>query len=572
MPSILIKEIDQSTAAGIMSTDIAYVPGLLGVNGNSDYVNTPVLCSSVKEFETYFGKQPRTFAADKGASYKGVEMFRTTNKDNIDKSYVYAKELLKNGMPVLYEAIKQVKSNAVQVAMGACGAISDSASEIDKTAVSNEFVDNENNTLGVSVQEAQNRHIYIEIPTQGKEYFVSIFIADDSTCIKNIYYKTEDGDLGAKLESPSNSFCTEEGVQKYTVHLVLNETVGTAKKVSVDNLEYIKVMVSEESYKPFEYYILESSNDLAEVEYLYAVLNQRFDNLKDKSLYDVKYITAGGYPTFHQEQDDLALKMIAVCAERGDAIALPDHVMDNSRTLVGPGSLYDAAIKNKTFTDGTYGAMFTPYAEYTCTTITNSSMSCDQLMPGSFGYLMCLSKAIQTSPNWLAMAGVSRGVVPYINKLVSKQPLSNVVADEYQPRYNGTAINAITEVKPYGLTIYGNRTLARVGDELKAHNFLNTRNMISDIKKQAYKTAVNCMFEQDSETMWLKFKSGVTPLLNNLKSGYGISNYKLIKSNTNINGEPLGKGQVGVVIKIYPIYAVEYFEISVVIADDVQIS
>ena len=216
--------------------------------------------------------------------------------------------------------------------------------------------------------------------------------------------------------------------------------------------------------------------------------------------------------------------------------------------------------------------MFTNYGEYNCATITHSEMSKDQVMPGSFGYLMCLAKAIQTSPNWLAMAGVSRGVVPNINKLTCKQALSNVIADNYQPRFNGTAINAITEVKPYGLTVYGNRTLARVGEELKAQNFLNTRNMMSDIKKQAYKTAKNCMFEQDSDAMWIKFKAGMTPLLNNLKSGFGISNYKLIKSTTNINGEPLGKGQVGVVIKVYPIYAVEYFEISVVIADDVQIS
>lgn len=578
MPTILIKEVDQTNAVGTMITDIAYVPGLLGQDAatGNEYINTPILCSSVREFESYFGKHPQMFSAGKSAKYKDTTMFTTTEKDRIDKSFVYAKELLNSGMPVLYEAIKQVASNAVKVKMGACTYVAPKA----KTAATitpldggTKFKDNENNTLAVNTTDAYNNDLYIEIENDKSKYFVSIFIADANAVVKNIYYKTADGDLGATLENPGTSFITSDDVDKYTVHLVLNEQpAASTEKIAVNNLEYIKVMVSAESYKPFEYYVSTTGSDLPAVDYLYAVLPQRLENLTDKSLYDVKYVTAGGYPTFHEDNDDIAMKMMNVCFTRGDAVALPDHVIDNSRALIGPGSLYDVAIKNRTFGDGSYGAMFTNYGEYNCATITHSEIPADQVMPGSFGYLMCLARAIQTSPNWLAMAGVSRGVVPNINKLTCKQALSNVIADNYQPRFNGTAINAITEVKPYGLTVYGNRTLARVGEELKAQNFLNTRNMMSDIKKQAYKTAKNCMFEQDSDAMWIKFKAGMTPLLNNLKSGFGISNYKLIKSATNINGEPLGKGQVGVVIKVYPIYAVEYFEISVVIADDVQIS
>ena len=76
------------------------------------------------------------------------------------------------------------------------------------------------------------------------------------------------------------------------------------------------------------------------------------------------------------------------------------------------------------------------------------------------------------------------------------------------------------------------------------------------------------MFEQDSDVLWLKFKSGVSPLLDQLKSGYGISNYKIIRNNTKYNGQALTRGEISAVIKIYPLYAVEYFEITVVIADD----
>ena len=76
------------------------------------------------------------------------------------------------------------------------------------------------------------------------------------------------------------------------------------------------------------------------------------------------------------------------------------------------------------------------------------------------------------------------------------------------------------------------------------------------------------MFEQDSDTLWTTFVSRVSPLLNRLKGGFGISDYKLIKGTTKYNGDPLTRGEVSVVIRIVPIYAVEYFEITVTITDD----
>ena len=172
------------------------------------------------------------------------------------------------------------------------------------------------------------------------------------------------------------------------------------------------------------------------------------------------------------------------------------------------------------------------------------------------------------------MAGVTRGIVPNLTSLHTDALLSNVIAENYQPKYgsadnNKVSINAITNIKPYGLTIWGNRTLAPVPAKgTKATNFLNTRNMISDIKKVAYSTAKELMFEQDSDTLWLKFKSGISPLLDQLKSGFGISDYKIIKGTTKYNGQALTRGEMAAVIKIFPLYAIEYFEITVVVSDN----
>ena len=96
--------------------------------------------------------------------------------------------------------------------------------------------------------------------------------------------------------------------------------------------------------------------------------------------------------------------------------------------------------------------------------------------------------------------------------------------------------------------------------------------MVSDIKKLAYSTAKKLMFEQDSDTLWLRFKSGISPLLDQLVSGYGISGYKIIRGTTKYNGQALTRGEMAAVIKIFPIAPIEYFEITVVLADeDVQV-
>jgi len=86
--------------------------------------------------------------------------------------------------------------------------------------------------------------------------------------------------------------------------------------------------------------------------------------------------------------------------------------------------------------------------------------------------------------------------------------------------------------------------------------------MISDIKKRAYKEAKRCMFEQNSDVLWANYKARVTPLLESLVGGGGLSGYKLIKET------PEKKAQLKCTIRLYPIYAVESFDITVELADD----
>ena len=254
-------------------------------------------------------------------------------------------------------------------------------------------------------------------------------------------------------------------------------------------------------------------------------------------------------------------KMASIAGERGDAVAIIDHANNPVRPLTGSGSVFQAVSEVNFAPNDEFATMFTPWGTYQ-TVAGGVNVPSAQVMPASFGYLLSLAVSIQTNANWLAIAGVARGLVPYIQKLSPMERLSNKIADDVYQQRTGVAINPITEIKPYGLTIWGNRTLKNNAINLTATSFLNIRNLVSDVKKIAYVTAKRLMFEQNSDILWINFKAGITPLLDQMVSGQGLTGYKIIKGKTS------EKGKVVATIRLYPIYAVEDFEITVAISDE----
>ncbi len=579
---IIVQEEDQTRPRGSgVSSDIVYVPGLASEFCPAEYQNKPLLCSTIDEFEAYFGSEPYKFPADEQVSKCAVK------KGDYDKSYIYAKELINAGLTVLYENITPDDSSLVNLTE-----FETLTGPLTKVRGTKNVFRAESPTGGDGSYTAS---VTFSLEGLRKYGGVSVLCKAHSDSDITVDLSETDATTGApagiaiyKGEGDftiTGNAITWEDQDPATATFTVNFVLSGAGLFSVSLVEGTNIS--------------ETANTVSSrLTYFYANVGDRFDNLKDKNEYTVKYLTLGGYPSFNPVTGadgdttyPYAAKMLDCAASRNDVVALIDHYDDpdaalgldhipQTNTTAARESIYKLVnnyFKNAANTE--FGAMFTPWGNYTCVTVDDETATL-QAMPASFGYLLCLAKAIKTSPNWLAMAGVSRGIVPNLQSLRTNKILSNVIAENYQPKYgdieekNVISINAITNVKPYGLTIWGNRTLKRVASKgTVATNFLNTRNMISDIKKLSYNTAKSLMFEQESDTLWLRFKSGVSPLLDQLKSGHGISDYKLIKNTTKYNGNALTRGEMSATIKIFPLYAVEYFEITVVVSDnDVAVS
>ena len=74
------------------------------------------------------------------------------------------------------------------------------------------------------------------------------------------------------------------------------------------------------------------------------------------------------------------------------------------------------------------------------------------------------------------------------------------------------------------------------------------------------------MFEQNVSTTWAKFKALIEPLLANVKTQYGITDYKLILDETTTTDDLIDQNIMYAKIMIKPARAIEFIAIDFVIA------
>ena len=286
--------------------------------------------------------------------------------------------------------------------------------------------------------------------------------------------------------------------------------------------------------------------------------------LGDVGQYNIAYLTLGGYPSFEYTYSDgtvLADKMIACAQHRGDCVALIDAT-NNTQRAIGTNddtSVFKSA-QNITPNDntilGSYGALFYPYVK-------NETPS--------FAYLKCVANAAQNTDgvSALAIAGVNRAVVRGAKAEDIVPTIPNSVADAYSTKELGKiAINGITNIVPYGPTVWGNRTLLKNKasssnrEYRQALSFLNVRVMVNNIKKYIRSVAQSLTFEPNNDILWVNFKAGISTYLDQLITGYGLSKYTIEKQDT--------RGKLATIkakIKLYVIEAVEDWELELQVID-----
>lgn len=532
MASIIIREEDLTSSVLDEGIEVAFVPGFGTVTETSiPYINKFTLFTSPSSFTTVMGGAPRTFTNDfpingnffLKAGKTGANVFNT---GDVEPGYCYALGLLQAGLPVIFYMAN------------------------DATALTKIDPKTEEVTFANGVGTA------------------TITLDAGVTAVYGIEASIDDQML--------NVVSTDIKDTTLTINLAGEATLNDAKSVKIVYTEY------------------KAESDVVTGKVMYDALvgttdkESILEELKDRGTYNVKYLTTGGYPSFEYGFDGgvvkntLVAKLLDVAAAvvsedsdndstegRGDCIALIDHTNYSGRKLIssmtddssvfGSVNKYLPEFGNKL----TFAAMYTPWCTYSINGLTGNTA-----LPGSYAYLIALANASKIYTSVAAIAGVTRGAVPNIVNVLTDETLTNNIANKYQSRVEDPqgkiSINAITRIRPYGNVIWGNRTLQKPDTDkgVTALGFTNIRSMVCDIKKTVYDACKKYMFEQNSDILWINFKSEITPTLEKMKSAQGIERYTVRK------GENSGKTKLYAFITIKPVYSVESFDITITLTDE----
>lgn len=568
MPTIDIREVDISTVSTAdVTTNTVYVPGF-ALTGP---VETPILCSTLDEFQSIFGPVPYkfqnsgssvTFPANGSSTTYTVPYSWSIGQP--DPSYVYASDLLRLGLPVIYHRVNSDSRKSkidlssvagLAVAESVYSGLSSADIKVSLEKVTQSISRTNYYGYVITVSRGANADTGMPAVSSVKTYFT---FSDE-------FYKSNP----KYIKMPLSPNVAESGDPVYDYKYTMDNS-GLVQ-IASGSADFTVAVTTPTNL------VYQATDGLNHIDCvpagLYTMLyyENNIASLKDKNEYVFKFITSGGYPSFFYGTTDTTVisdNILNVATVRKDITALIDYSVNadsitNAPTLIR--NHIDTWIGAKSLVDGedqgNYATTFIPWCTFNSPTLSGQQIT----LPPSFAYLSALANSTQTYANWYAVAGVTRGFIP--NLVGTSYNISEAVGNALQPT-NDVSINPIQLIRPYGYRIWGSRTLrdnSKYGqgeDTLMATSFLNVRQLANDIKRTVYVAIKDCMFEPDDDVLWINFKSKITPLLDQMKGNRGLTEYTMRRVKAD------KKATLKAVITAYVIDPVEHFDITLELSDD----
>lgn len=525
MPRININEIDNTVRnmSELQNDNIVYVPGS-AITGPYD---KPVLLTTTYDYENTFGA-----TAPVGSP-----------------THDYVEGLLLSGLPVLFRRIAcsnqdddrpTVRVKQAKAILSVNKVVEETTTKVNELIITETYGGSYGESLSVVLEQVGNG-IYLRIYFGGTKQIESQRIAvisanlSDAAAKKLVYEGLRD----AKFEKVLISFPEGITAENFEIPFTTDtsETFRGQKLVGEENMDMDESLVR-------------------------AEIATSFDFIKDKYVYDVKFITSGGYTDTNINETPIATAMVRLAETRKDCIAIPDIPRNTAR---------DQVTTFFTSLDTSYAATYAPWAKLRLPDKTEAWMA------PSYIFLYTLGRSIsQGNPVYLAPAGVLRASVPQLI-----EPEYEIGGDilEYWQGSNPQCINPIMRLRSYGYVIYGQKTLFNIENSnshlATALQELNTRLVVNEIKRAIFNVAIRLTFQANNQRTWNEFKALIEPQLDAIKANGGITDYQVKMDDTTTTEEDMITNTIRAIVKISVARVAENFEIdfymepqSVVFADE----
>jgi len=296
----------------------------------------------------------------------------------------------------------------------------------------------------------------------------------------------------------------------------------------------------------------------------YNSVDVAIDTIADAEVHDTNVVVMPGIT-----QRTLTEKLINVCEERGDALAIID--LDGVYFPASEGSTYiNPSNRNGTVAsartnmidreiDSSYGCAYYPWVK-----ILDTATSRQVWVPPSVAMLGVFANSeAETGAVWFAPAGFNRAGlsdgaagVPVV--ATSQHLLSKDRDTLYENR-----INPIARFTGDTIVAFGQKTLQQKSSALDR---INVRRLAIFLKKAISTAANTVLFDQNVQATWNRFKAAVDPILNSAQAGLGITEYQLVLDETTTTSDLIDQNILYAKVLVKPARAIEFIAIDFVIA------
>ena len=297
--------------------------------------------------------------------------------------------------------------------------------------------------------------------------------------------------------------------------------------------------------------------------YIFNTYKRAIDTVADPEFVDMNLLAVPGLT-----KEGLTTQMIDVCEARADALALidlPDVYLPNHEVYKAditdrqPNSPTQAATAlRQRQIDSSYGATFYPWVQ-----TTDEGTGQALWVPPTVAMMGVLASSERASQIWFAPAGFNRGGLSDGAAGIPITSVSRRLTSKERDTLYESRINPIASFPSTGIVVFGQKTLQ---ERPSALDRINVRRLVIFLKKQISILSTQILFEQNVQATWNRFKGLIEPFLANVKTQFGITDYRLILDESTTTPDLVDQNVVYAKIMIKPARAIEYIAIDFIVA------
>jgi hypothetical protein len=300
--------------------------------------------------------------------------------------------------------------------------------------------------------------------------------------------------------------------------------------------------------------------------YVRYSLNKALDSVSDSEVVPANLLLMPGI-----RHADITDRMIQTAERRKDVLAIIDldkdykpvaerePATDSDSSSLGSVSEAVSTLKQRNI-NSSYACAFYPWIQI------SDNLNSNKLVwvPPSVGALGAFGRSQAQSDVWFAPAGFNRGGLGFLGgsrgpKVIqARQRLDSKERDELYD----VNINPIATFPAEGVVIFGQKTLQA---DQSALDRINVRRLLLYLKSKVNRISKNLLFDPNLEVTWSRFIAKVNPVLSDVKTRYGLADYKVILDKTTTTADLIDRNIMYAKIYIKPARAIEYIVVDFVV-------